>query len=242
MIETRHARSSITRWANSAGSRCSSRDDDPHAHYVRCPRRGSKPPLGRPGGRLWLSGGSGGARAVSLGQLGQVLVNECNRHAAFADTRRDALDRAVANVARGENAGNAGLEQIRIARERPRALPSFDEIDDVAAGTHITALIPNHRGRQPGGIGVGADEHEQRLRFRPPANAAAPILDDDRLEMVRAPTRLSPSSRSARAESPGSAATPTTSRATTISAPKRLACCNARLPSSSPATPVGKPR
>jgi hypothetical protein len=31
-------------------------DDDPHAHCVRCPRRGSKPPLGRPCGRLETSG------------------------------------------------------------------------------------------------------------------------------------------------------------------------------------------
>src|SRR5206468_2550575 len=28
------------------------RIDDPHAHYVRCPQRGRKSPLGRPGGRL----------------------------------------------------------------------------------------------------------------------------------------------------------------------------------------------
>src|SRR5437660_691653 len=41
-------------------------DDDPHAHCVRCPRRGSKPPLGRPGGRLasaWSSSCGGCCRS-----------------------------------------------------------------------------------------------------------------------------------------------------------------------------------
>src|SRR5262249_18275064 len=43
----------------------------------------------------------------------EVLVHELDRHGAFADRRRDALDRARPDVSRGEHARAAGLEEER---------------------------------------------------------------------------------------------------------------------------------
>src|SRR5690348_1472635 len=62
---------------------------------------------------------SGVIASLRLCLLLQISVHERNRHAAFADGRRDALDGAQANVAAGEYARHAGFEQIRIAGERP---------------------------------------------------------------------------------------------------------------------------
>ena len=46
-------------------------------------------------------------------------MDERHRDRSFADGRRDALDVAAAHVADGEDAGQAGLEQVRRAGERP---------------------------------------------------------------------------------------------------------------------------
>ena len=58
--------------------------------------------------------------------LAQVLVDEGDRHAALADRRGDALDRAEADVAAREDAGDARLEQVGVALElqRPAARTS----------------------------------------------------------------------------------------------------------------------
>ena len=45
-----------------------------------------------------------------------ILMDEGDRHAALADARGDAFHRAVANVARRKDSGNAGFEQIWVAR------------------------------------------------------------------------------------------------------------------------------
>src|SRR6266516_1385327 len=47
----------------------------------------------------------------------QVLVDEGNGHAALADGRGDALDRAESYVAAGEDAGDTRLQEIRVAFE-----------------------------------------------------------------------------------------------------------------------------
>ena len=44
----------------------------------------------------------------------EVVVHEPHGHRALADRGGDALDRAAAHVARGEHAGQAGLEQRRL--------------------------------------------------------------------------------------------------------------------------------
>ena len=44
-------------------------------------------------------------------RFAQVLVDEGDRHPAFADARRHALDRAGAHIAAGEDPGGGGLER-----------------------------------------------------------------------------------------------------------------------------------
>ena len=48
-------------------------------------------------------------------QRAQILVDELDGHRAGADGSSDALDSAMADIARGEDAGDAGFQQIRIA-------------------------------------------------------------------------------------------------------------------------------
>src|SRR5690348_11753262 len=86
----------------------------------------------------------------------KISVHERDRHAAFADRRRDALDRAQANVAAGEYARHAGFEQIRVARERPATGPHH-----VVPGEHVATRVARDGGRQPVGLRIGADEHEE---------------------------------------------------------------------------------
>ena len=51
--------------------------------------------------------------------LGENLMDECYRDRPLADRRGDALDVAAADVADGEDAGQAGFEQVRRAGQRP---------------------------------------------------------------------------------------------------------------------------
>ena len=83
-------------------------------------------------------------------------MNKGDRDAALADGGGDALHRAEANVAAGEHARHAGLDQIRVAAFVPA--PCFHHI---AAGQNIAARVTRDFRRQPVRFGVGADEHEQ---------------------------------------------------------------------------------
>ena len=91
---------------------------------------------------------------------GEILMNEGDRDAALADGGGDALDRAEANVATGEHARHAGLDQIGVAAFLPAT-----RFDHIAAGENIAARVARDFGRQPSGFGVGADEHEQPPRL-----------------------------------------------------------------------------
>src|ERR1700689_4513807 len=64
----------------------------------------------------------------------EILVHVGDHHAAFADAGRDAFDRVAAHVARGEDAGDVGLECERAALLRPRleAAPGQEEAARVA--------------------------------------------------------------------------------------------------------------
>src|SRR2546421_610612 len=55
--------------------------------------------------------------------IGQILVNELHRDGAFAHAGGDALDGAMADVAGGEDAGHARLQEVRVALQRPAAGP-----------------------------------------------------------------------------------------------------------------------
>jgi hypothetical protein len=60
-------------------------------------------------------------------------VGQGHGHRALADGPGDALGRAVADVARGEQAGDARLEGERVAVERP-VLGALAALEQVGAG------------------------------------------------------------------------------------------------------------
>src|SRR3954453_5164548 len=51
--------------------------------------------------------------------VAQVLVHERDRHAALADRGRDALHGREPDVAAGEDAGHARLQEVGVALQRP---------------------------------------------------------------------------------------------------------------------------
>jgi len=67
-------------------------------------------------------------------------MDELDRRGAFPDRRGNPLDRPVADVARGEHAGEAGLQPERRALERPtrRRLAGSEQ---VAAGEDVPAVV-----------------------------------------------------------------------------------------------------
>src|SRR5437867_1940872 len=71
----------------------------------------------------------------------QELMDERDRHAAFADGRRNALHRPVPHVAGREDPRNARLEQEGITVEWPRSLLSRDEVLDVAPRANESLVI-----------------------------------------------------------------------------------------------------
>src|SRR4051812_18377891 len=97
------------------------RGREPHLAGVHVPQRED-----RALSRLSVEGRSARSRrivgivlAARLRELRAVLVDELDGHRSFAHGRRDALHRAVANVARREHARDTGLEWQWIALERP---------------------------------------------------------------------------------------------------------------------------
>src|SRR4051812_7417709 len=109
-----------------------------------------------------------------------------DRHAPLSHGRRAALDRAVTNVAGREDAGDAGLLKIGIALEWPGGRRTLvQQIDDVAAGTDVAPLIPDHRGRQPTGLRLPSDQHEERIA-RPPLPVTLVGRHLDRLKAILA--------------------------------------------------------
>src|SRR2546423_11903829 len=100
---------------------------------------------------------AGGRRGVS-----QILVDECDRHAALAHGSCNAFDRPGANVPASEDSGHARLEEVGIAFKRPGSGEA-----DVWSGEHVAASVERHLRRQPFGLGIGADEDEQPSRWEP---------------------------------------------------------------------------
>ena len=115
-------------------------------------------------GRWWRSWLPAGERPTVAGdlllgprvRLLQVLMYEGDRHAALADGGGNTLYGGEPDVAAGEDARGAGLEQVRIAVELPA--PGGGH---VGAREHVAVAIERHLGRQPGGLCVRADEDEQ---------------------------------------------------------------------------------
>ena len=107
----------------------------------------------------------------------EVLVDERDRHAALSDGGGDALHRAEADVAAGEDAWDARLEQERIALELP---PVGDA--EIRAREHIAAGIERDLLRKPAGLGVGADEDVEPAGLVAARLARLRVADVDRLE------------------------------------------------------------
>ena len=90
-----------------------------HGEYVAFLSDGTRIRVSRTyAARLRELVGSGGLRRRVRQRL-EILVDEGDHHAAFADARGDALDRVAAHVAGGEDAGDARFERERAALERP---------------------------------------------------------------------------------------------------------------------------
>src|SRR3954452_14332027 len=102
-------------------------------------------------GRSTILTTKGGCSSVA-----EVLMHEGDRHAPFADRRGDTFHGAEANVAAGEDPGDAGLQQIRVTVARPAPVRP-----DLGARQDVTALVERDLGWQPPGLRVGADEYEQ---------------------------------------------------------------------------------
>src|SRR5204862_7206495 len=96
--------------------------------------------------------------------------------AALADRSGDALHGAESDVPARENAGDARLEQVRVALELPPA-----DVAHIRSGEHVAALVNGDLRRQPGCLSVGPDHDEQAAGFEPLRLAVA-VRDFDRLE------------------------------------------------------------
>ena len=107
----------------------------------------------------------------------EVLVNEGDGHAALAHGRGDAFDRTEPDVAAGENARDAGLEEVGVAVEVPPARRSH-----LRPGEDVAVVVERDLGRQPVGLRIGADEDVEPAGAQSFGFAADAIVDVDRLE------------------------------------------------------------
>ena len=117
------------------------------------------------------------SRRPTLLGVAQVLVHEGDRHAALADRCRYPLHGAEPDVAAGEDARDARLEEVRVPFEWP---PSG--VAHVTAGEHIALEVERDLRWEPRGLGIGADEDEQAARLEPRRLAADCVMNVDRLE------------------------------------------------------------
>src|SRR5919107_664538 len=99
-----------------------------------------------------------GRAARSLGL--QVPVDELDGHGALPHRRGDPLDRAGPGVAGREHPGDARLQVVGVALERPAPRPpALDQ--QVGAGDHEPPGVALDDPVEPVGAGGRADEHEQ---------------------------------------------------------------------------------
>ena len=104
-------------------------------------------------------------------------MHEGDRHAALADGGGDALHGAEPDVAAGEDARDAGLEQVRVAIGSPRAGGGH-----VGAGQHVAVVVERDLGREPRRLGIRADQDEEAAGREPGRLPGLGALDVDRLE------------------------------------------------------------
>src|SRR5438309_207316 len=100
----------------------------------------------------WIRSGCAKKRASIL-QLLEILMDELDRHRAFADRRGDTLDRTGPHVSGGEYAGPTGLQEVRMSC-------AVEELRQVGACPHKALLVSFDLRWNPIGAGHGADETE----------------------------------------------------------------------------------
>src|SRR5262252_1297876 len=114
----------------------------------RAPRRGTASAAGRvPAAR---------ARSSVL----QIPMQELDRHRSLADGGRNPLDGVGTHVASREHAGDAGLEVVGIAVERP-APWSLPVAQQVRSGEDEASRVTRDHAFEPFGARLGADEDEE---------------------------------------------------------------------------------
>ena len=107
---------------------------------------------------------------------------------ALADGRRDALARVGAHVARGEDAGDTGLEQVRVPLERPAARDSV-RTGKIRTGQDVPLLVELQQARDHFRPGPGTDEDEGRCGDKLSLLCVVHAADDHLLEPARAADR-----------------------------------------------------
>src|SRR5215469_6247830 len=80
------------------------------------------------------------ARVFSISNLCQVGVHELDGNGALADARGYSFDRPMPNVAYRKHTGNAGLQQERIALQRP-AIGRFSLAHHIGPGQNEAVFI-----------------------------------------------------------------------------------------------------
>src|SRR5262245_62433596 len=108
-------------------------------------------------------------------------VDELDRRRALADGRGDALHAAGADVADGEDAGDAGLERIGGARQRPLRRREL-LVAEVDAGLHEPLLVDLEAAVEPLGVGTRAGHQEEVAHVARLALARLLVAPRDALE------------------------------------------------------------
>src|SRR6185437_13978606 len=123
------------------------------------------------------------ASALRAGLQREVLVDHADGHRALADGGGDALDRAGAAVAYGEDAGEAGLEGEGGAADRAGGAAEVGDLE-VDAGEEEAVVVLGQGAVEPLGARVGADEDEEAAAAEVATLAAAVVFDHDALEGI----------------------------------------------------------
>ena len=118
-------------------------------------------------------------------------MHEGDRHRPLPDGRRDALDRAVPQVARDEDAGLAGLEEERVARVRPPA-PVAVLGEEVGARDEEAVVVAAQPALDARGDRLGADEDERRVGGERAPLARRGVGDLELLQALRRRGRRRP--------------------------------------------------
>src|SRR2546422_8847288 len=97
-------------------------------------------------------------------KLAERAVDELHAHRALTDGRRDAFDASRSDVADGEDARPAPLEQLGSASERPDCVLEVARVE-VSSGPDEALGVQHHATLQPRRVRVGA-RHQEKVAVR----------------------------------------------------------------------------